>query len=329
MRHEISLCMIVRNEEEYLDRCLESVAGVADEMVILDTGSTDSTEEIARRHGARVLEHTWRNDFSEAKNAALDIAKGEWILVLDADEELAPNSRANIRELVNAGEADGFEVTVRSEMPETDILKFEDTKIVRLFRNRKEYRYTMPIHEQIRSSIEKSGGTIVQSDLMIIHHGYSRRFVQGKGNRTERNLLMLKDAVVQFDSNPYLHYQIGVTLMSMARKDEAYIELKRVLELDYLSMGSAVLERFFVKISQLALDRNENETAIMYAHKALDYNPYNNIAMYVAAVGFLSMNKIIDGYQMLLKIRENGGGNLRLDIQLDHLIRACKELLKV
>lgn len=329
MQTGISLCMIVKNEEESLDRCLRSVEGVVDEIVLVDTGSTDSTMEIGRRHGANVLNHLWQNDFAEARNAALAEAKHEWILVLDADEELEASSRAKIRQLLSSVKEEGVEITVRSEMPETDILKFDDTKIVRLFRNRENYRYTLPIHEQIRPSIERNGGTIIQSDLLITHHGYSSAVVQGGNRRTERNLRMLQETVSKSPDNPYLHYQIGATLMSMGRKQEAYEAMKKVLTLDYVGMGPAVVDHFFMKTSQLALDRNENEAAVMYAYKSLEVNPSNGIAMYVAAVGLLSMNKITDGYQMLLRIRQNGENNLRLDIQLDHLIKACQEVLKV
>ena len=329
MQIGVSLCMIVRNEEEYLDACLKSVDGVANEMIIVDTGSTDSTVEIARRHGARVVFHSWENDFSAARNLSLESAAGNWILVLDADEELSRLSREKMRDFIKTSQADGVEMVVRSEMPETDVLKYEDMMIVRLFRNRKNYRYTMPVHEQIRGSIEQNGGKIERSDLMIVHHGYSRKTVQGAEDRGERNLAILRHALSRSDDDPYLHYQTGVTLMSMGRKEEAYAEMKRVLTLDYAGMGSEILERLFMKMSQVALERNENDYAVMYARRCLDYNASNGIAMYVAAFGLLSMNKITDGYQMLLRIRENGGSNLRLDIQLEHLIRACKELLKV
>ena len=329
MRTGISLCMIVRNEEKYLEACLKSVVGVADELIIVDTGSTDSTVEIARRHGARIITHASENDFSAARNVALESAAGVWILVLDADEELSRESGEKMPGFVETSQADGVEVIVRSEMPETDVLKYEDMGIVRLFRNRKEYRYTLPVHEQIRGSIEKNGGRIERSDLMIVHHGYSKKLVQGAVDRGERNLVILQEALTRSVDDPYLHYQTGVTLMSMGRKEEAYAEMKSVLLLDYTRMGSAILERLYMKLSQIALERKENDNAVIYARRCLDYNPANGIAMYVAAVGLLSMNKITDGYQMLLRISENGGSNLRLDIQLEHLIRACKELLKV
>jgi len=89
--------MIVRDEEEFLDACLESAKGVADEIVVLDTGSVDRTAEIARSHGARVYSHPWRDSYSEARNAGIDLATGDWILILDADERLDESAKPIIR----------------------------------------------------------------------------------------------------------------------------------------------------------------------------------------------------------------------------------------
>ena len=86
----ISLCLIARDEERFLPGCLASVSGVVDEIVLADTGSTDRTVEIARAAGATVVHHAWDEDFSAARNAALAAATGDWILLLDADERLAP-----------------------------------------------------------------------------------------------------------------------------------------------------------------------------------------------------------------------------------------------
>ena len=87
-RQTLSLCMIVKNEEANLGRCLESVKGVADEIIIVDTGSTDRTVEIARQHGAKIVSHQWDDDFAVARNVSLRAATSDWILVLDADEAL-------------------------------------------------------------------------------------------------------------------------------------------------------------------------------------------------------------------------------------------------
>ncbi|MHB8146865.1 MAG: glycosyltransferase family 2 protein, partial [Vulcanimicrobiaceae bacterium] len=95
----ISLCMIVKNEERFLAQCLRSVADAVDEIIVVDTGSTDGTIEIAKSFGATVIERDWRNDFSWARNESIKPATRRWILFLDADEELVPASKIELARL--------------------------------------------------------------------------------------------------------------------------------------------------------------------------------------------------------------------------------------
>ncbi|MCL5268325.1 MAG: glycosyltransferase [Bacteroidetes bacterium] len=329
MNHtKISLCMIVKNEEGSLASCLQSTRGVVDEIVVVDTGSSDSTVEIAEGFGAKVIAHEWHYDFAEARNVSLDHASGDWILVLDADEELPDATRRRIPETAGTMEADGFEVTVRSELPEGDAANYDDSRIVRLFRNRKEYRYTMPIHEQVRPSIERAGGKIFSSDLIIAHHGYSSMVVQGKERRADRNLKMLREAISKSPAEPYFHYQLGATLMSIGKRSEAHVELTGVLGMDYGKLGPAILDKLYMKISQLALEKNDYASAIQNADTSLRINPDNVISMYVAAVSYLSLNRIAEGHRYLVRIRATRSDSLRIGTQLEELIDACEMVLK-
>ncbi|MGH9469974.1 MAG: glycosyltransferase family 2 protein, partial [Terriglobia bacterium] len=104
----LALSMIVKNAEASLDRCLESVRGLADEIVIADTGSTDSTPEIARRHGAKILSIPWEQDFAKARNRSLAAVESDWVLVLDADEMLDPKSVESVRRLLAHSEVAGY-----------------------------------------------------------------------------------------------------------------------------------------------------------------------------------------------------------------------------
>ena len=91
-RPKISLCMIVKNEAQYIERCIKSARRAADEIIVVDTGSSDDTAEIARRLGAKTRQHQWKSDFSEARNYSIEQATGDWILYLDADEVLTPDA---------------------------------------------------------------------------------------------------------------------------------------------------------------------------------------------------------------------------------------------
>src|SRR5207249_480278 len=96
---ELSLCMIVRDEEPRLPSCLESIAPYVDEIVVVDTGSTDRTREVARDWGARVYEMPWPDSFAAARNQSLELARGSWILRMDADDEITPAHGAHLKTL--------------------------------------------------------------------------------------------------------------------------------------------------------------------------------------------------------------------------------------
>ncbi len=168
----LSVCLIVKNEAERLPSAVESVKGVATEVVVVDTGSGDDTVPVARSLGARVLEIQWQDDFSHARNASLEAATGDWILCLDADEKLAPGQQGKLRRLLS-GRADACYVMIRSPMAghrrgQTFVHAFQ-----RLFRNRPQYRYQGRVHEQIYPALSAAGARLVFSDLEIDHSGYA------------------------------------------------------------------------------------------------------------------------------------------------------------
>src|SRR3989338_8295195 len=110
----ISLCMIVKNEADFLEQCLNSVKEIADEIIIVDTGSTDRTKEIAKKFNAKVIEHKWNNNFSEARNISLEHATKEWILVLDADEAISREDLPKIKILIKNRDFDGYMLVQRT-----------------------------------------------------------------------------------------------------------------------------------------------------------------------------------------------------------------------
>jgi glycosyltransferase involved in cell wall biosynthesis len=160
--------MIVRNEAVALPRCLDSVAEVADEIVVVDTGSTDNTVAIARQRGATVLHHDFsRADFAAARNAGLAQAHGDVVLVLDADETLDPRSVPVVRALAAAPEHAGYVVT-RRNLPADGGTPWED-HAVRLFRRRDDFRYAGRVHETVDDAILRAGGRLRRSAVVLNH----------------------------------------------------------------------------------------------------------------------------------------------------------------
>src|SRR5579863_4842510 len=152
MRNALSLCMIVKNEERNLARCLESVRGLAGELSVVDTGSTDATQRIGAGYGAQVIPFDFTVvDFSAARNFALARARGRWILTLDADEMLDRESLPLIEGLVARDENAGYFLERHNHS--SDSGRSPKDYVVRLFPNKPNYRYRGRVHETVDASI--------------------------------------------------------------------------------------------------------------------------------------------------------------------------------
>jgi glycosyltransferase involved in cell wall biosynthesis len=165
----VSLCMIVRNERPSLGATLESVRGLADEMIVVDTGSTDGTQDLARQLGASVVDALWTDDFSAARNVGLERASGQWILVLDADETLGAGARAEVRALIEAAPRAAFVLIQVGLDPFGRPMR---TPTIRLFPNDPGVRFEFPLHEQVERSLAQRGIPVRQTAIEIRHSGY-------------------------------------------------------------------------------------------------------------------------------------------------------------
>ena len=198
----VSACLIARDEEGMIEDCLTSLTGCADEVVVNDTGSTDRTPEIARSLGAVVLQTTWNNDFAAARNASIDAAHGDYILVIDADERVTPDTAAYLKEDLLKG-ADGYIVPIANEVQNGESIV---TGILRLFRNSPHRRYKGAIHEQIAHSVR---GPFAESRTTLRHLGYLPSLVAAKSKR-RRNAAILSDLDCDEEMALYYKYQTGM-----------------------------------------------------------------------------------------------------------------------
>lgn len=203
----LSLAMIVKNEESYLKDCLDSVKNVVDEIVLVDTGSTDNTIQIAEDYNAKIFSFEWINDFSAARNYALRQCTGSWILYLDADERLTDKSVDEIKSLVAKNENLAVKCLVKSVDSEHG--RDNSMTFPRLFKNNPKLKFTGRVHEQIESSIKELNYKTVDSGIEIIHLGYN---VSGeiKKSKANRNLKLL---LKEYESNKssYVAFQLAQT----------------------------------------------------------------------------------------------------------------------
>lgn len=279
----LSLCMIVRNEERNLERCLLSVKGVVDEIVLVDTGSIDRTVEIAADNGAKVYQHTWQNDFALARNISLDKATSKWILVIDADEELEDASRTQVKPLLAVAKVEAIECRVRNFMPPNSLTEYNDVMQIRLFRNRPAYRYHQTVHNQIEQTIRCSGGKIDRSELTIRHYGYVQQMVQGNDTRDQRNLKMLEQAVALSPQNAYLNAKLGVTYYNLGKHAQAYAYLRRVFgELDSRELGTDTSKEALLALAAVAIHHRHFDLAIRCAQAGVDIAGEDTAALLLA-----------------------------------------------
>ena len=212
-RARLSLCMIVKNEERFLRGCLESCQDVVDEMIIVDTGSTDQTVEIAESFGAKVIHHEWKDDFSEARNISLAHATGDWALWLDADEEIAPESRSLIREVMESATPDvgAFMMMFRNWLTAPERREGSEMAIhhaCRLFRRLPGVQFEGRIHEQNLRSLQALGFTYHKRDNMIIDHfGYAGEVMSSR-NKHERFIRMLQREVEECPDEGFRQFHL-------------------------------------------------------------------------------------------------------------------------
>jgi len=173
--------MIVKNEACNLARCLDSVRSLTNDFVIVDTGSTDATPNIATHYGADVIPFDFtRVDFAAARNCAIERARGQWILVLDADETLTPDSAPKIEKVIAVGAHDGYFLERHNHA--SDFKSSFTDYVVRLFPNRPNYRYRGRVHEIIDASILSGGGRLIKTGIRIDHSFSSDRDARRRKN---------------------------------------------------------------------------------------------------------------------------------------------------
>ncbi len=204
----VSLCMIVKDEEAMLPRCLDAVAQFVDELIVVDTGSTDRTIAIAESFGARVLHHAWDGDFAAARNVGLDAASSDWLMYLDADEVLVEGDGPRLRELLGHTWREGIFLTETNHVGEIEDGAAVQHNALRLFKNRPEYRFEGRVHEQFAHKLPALPERVAYTQVRIEHFGYLGTVRDAK-EKSRRNLELLERQVAEGVDTPFLHFNLG------------------------------------------------------------------------------------------------------------------------
>ena len=205
----IALCMIVKDEERVLERCLASARDVVDEIVVVDTGSTDGTVAIAERFGATVLHHAWNDDFAEARNVGLDAATSDWILFLDADEWLEDDDAPKLRDLASRTWIEAYRLPIHNRHGHEGEQKIAVHEAMRFFRNRPDRRFFGRVHEGVDRTLPADAPERIDVGAVRIgHDGYLERTKQEK-SKGERNLTLLLRQVEEEPNSAFVRFNLA------------------------------------------------------------------------------------------------------------------------
>lgn len=275
--------MVIKDEQEFLPNCLESAKGLIDELIVVDTGSRDNTLVIAKKYGAKIIRHKWNDDFGLPRNISKEKAKGNWILILDADETIAQKDIPKIRRITKNYQITGFEFTQRTysnrygllqdwqksngEYPEQENLSgcagWAPCKLIRLFRNRKQIHFNSPLapHSSVRDSILKIDGKIADSGIHI-HHFQCLKSDKSWEMKQKYYLKLTKKRLKLFPDSFRDYYYAACGLFTFEDKDrEAIGYLKKALSINpkfrdaYYLLGIIYKERHRYRASKEALEK--------------------------------------------------------------------------
>jgi len=213
----ISLAMIVKNEQEHINRCLESVKNIVDEIIVVDTGSTDNTMKLVNQiDNIKTFNYEWEDDFSSARNYAINMCKGSYILVLDADEYVTNGNRDELEKIIKNNTIG--KICINSKYIKDNQIYSSCAYVSRFFP--KEVRYTGSIHEQINSNLPRE-----IMDFRIEHEGYL------KPNKGDRNIPLLVKELSMNEKDPYYLFQIGKEYRIKKQYETSYKYLEKSYEL--------------------------------------------------------------------------------------------------
>ncbi|MBW4683466.1 MAG: glycosyltransferase family 2 protein [Microcoleus vaginatus WJT46-NPBG5] len=268
--------MIVKNESQNLPRCLASAKPYVDEIIVVDTGSEDNTPEIATQYGAKVGYFKWCDDFSAARNYALSLASGDWILVLDADEEMVVDSENFLEILKDPAKSIAYFLCLNNA--DKDSLTALQT--LRLFRNLPDLRYVGRYHESIKYKSQEISDSLVSymKDIKILHYGYVPELVQKK--HINRNIPLLERARQEEGLNLMLLYCLAgmyAETQQAEKAQECYAEAFEQL-LPYLMQGSppenfGFIPSLIFTLGVRCLEKQDYETARLLCQQGLEWCP--------------------------------------------------------
>ncbi|MDY6790233.1 MAG: glycosyltransferase [Thermodesulfobacteriota bacterium] len=316
-KHTVSLCMIAKNEEECLARCLKSVKPVVDEMIVIDTGSEDRTAEIARVFGAKVFDFKWTGDFSEARNFSLSKASGSWTFHLDADEVISALDYEAFKKIIrqSATQKVAFLINTRNYTMDVNQVGWTandghyereesatgwiPSEKVRLFRKEGNIRFEYPIHELVEPSLKTAGITVKKCAIPVHHYGKLNKEKSSK--KIEIYYQTGKKKLDKMGDDAVAIRELAIQAEIIKKHDEAIELWERFIAIEpnvaraYINMG----------ISYCSLGKYED--VLETAKKAMKLDPEMKEAHYNYALAKLHLGGASEAVSILKKLLERNG----------------------
>ena len=276
--------MIVKDEERFLDECLSSVKQFVDEIIIIDTGSTDKTVEIAKKHKAKIFSFPWQQDFAAARNFSVEKASGDWILILDADERIAPDDFIKLRSLLTNAKFQGMSLEQRNYTNESsskgwypaeglfakDFKGYFHSYICRVFQNNPNFRFRYKVHELVEDSILENKGIVVKSPIIIHHYGSSK-------GKLDKYLGLGLQQIKETPDNAKPYYDVGLIYVEQKKLDLAKAMFEKAASIDENYMFPYTL------IGDIYVGEGKLPTAKKYYEKSIklrnDLNAWLNLGV--------------------------------------------------
>jgi tetratricopeptide (TPR) repeat protein len=290
---KLSVCMIVKDEALNLEKTLPSLSRHADEIIVLDTGSTDNTIAVAEKYGARVYRFTWINDFSAARNQSLQYATGDFILWADADELCTDEELAKLKEILSTSKAKAFALNLY-ECDLDTCEKKSGYPRVKVFRNGQGYHFVRPINEQLIDQQEK----IVEGETIpvAIYHWGAYLGKEKMALKNKRYVEWYSAALEQSPDDAHIHFLLANKLTALGRKEEALEHYTRAAD---LAKGTAFGIESLEKRADILLQLKKLPEAAAAVEELTTIDPNNIPARNVAASIMLVIGKVDNAIAIL------------------------------
>lgn len=284
----LSVCIIAKNEQDTLPRCIASIEHIADEIIVVDTGSSDYTKDIAKGFGARLIDYKFNNDFSKARNISIENASCDWILYIDCDEVLDFYQGYDLKEIINNNKYVGICLKLSNINNGKMGLTLSSLRVIK---NNEGFRFTGKIHEQILPSIlEKyKQEDILTTEVQLYHYGYDKSLVDSE-YKHKRNLDIFED-YEEKDKDGFYYYNLASQYMSSGDFDKAIDLYEKSMEFDDNINGYKLYIPIY--ISKSYYDMKEYKKASECALRFIKQYPTFKDLHFLAGASFYEQNDYI------------------------------------